>query len=157
MARYDKSHLFDVDVSDGVGAYRESDHICPGREPQVVDSPWGTLGLSVCYDLRFPEHYRELVDAGAEILMVPSAFTYATGRAHWEVLLRARAIETQCFVIAANQGGWHDEKRRTYGHSTIIHPWGQVLAQKDEGEGVVVADIDMAELRECRRRMRMRK
>jgi predicted amidohydrolase len=153
VGRYDKVHLFDVEVGDAVGAYRESDSLCPGDKPEIVDSPWGRLGLSVCYDLRFPEHYRYLIDAGAEIIIVPSAFTYTTGQAHWEILLRARAIETQCFVIAANQGGWHDEKRRSYGHSCIIHPWGQILAQKAEGEGVVVADLDLEELRQCRERM----
>lgn len=157
VARYDKVHLFDVDVADGVGSYRESDTICPGKQPQTADTPWGKLGLSVCYDLRFPEHYRSLLDAGAEILCVPSAFTYTTGQAHWEVLLRARAIETQCFVVAANQGGWHDTKRRSYGHSCIIHPWGQVLAQRSEGEGVVVADLNMEELRQCRARMPIQK
>lgn len=153
VARYDKVHLFDVDVADGVGAYRESDTICPGRRPVTADTPWGRLGLSVCYDLRFPEHYRSLLDAGAEILCVPSAFTYTTGEAHWEVLLRARAIETQCFLIAANQGGWHNAKRRSYGHSCIVHPWGQVLASQAEGEAVVLADLNMDELQQCRERM----
>jgi len=155
VGRYDKSHLFDAEVGDSVGTYQESTYLCPGSGPQVVESPWGRLGLSVCYDLRFPEHYRELRIAGADILMVPSAFTYATGKAHWDVLLRARAIENQCFVVAANQGGRHDERRHSYGGSAIIHPWGQILAQKGQGEALVMADLDMDELRECRRRMPM--
>ncbi len=156
VGRYDKSHLFDAHVQDGVGAYRESRWLCPGSGPEVVATPWGKLGLSVCYDLRFPEHYQQLREQGAQILCVPSAFTHTTGHAHWNVLLRARAIENQCFVVAANQGGWHDDKRRSYGHSTIIHPWGNQLAGMEEGEGVIVSDIDMDELKECRERMPMR-
>jgi predicted amidohydrolase len=155
VGRYDKSHLFDAEVSDGVGTYKESTYLCPGTGPQVVESPWGRLGLSVCYDLRFPEHYRELRAAGADILLVPSAFTYATGKAHWDILLRARAIENQCFVVAANQGGRHDDRRHSYGGSVIVHPWGQILAQKGQGEFLVVAELDMDEVRECRRRMPM--
>lgn len=151
--RYDKIHLFDAQVTDGVGRYQESSYICPGQHPQVVGTPFCKLGLSVCYDLRFPEYFRLLADAGADILIVPAAFTYTTGKAHWEILLRARAIETQCFVVAANQGGWHDSKRRTYGHSMIIDPWGQVLAQREEGEGVVLADLNLDELRDVRRQM----
>lgn len=153
VARYDKIHLFDVEVGDAVGAYRESAYICPGTQPRIVDTPWGKLGLSVCYDLRFPEHYRRLRDAGADILVVPSAFTYTTGSAHWDVLLRARAIETQCYLVAANQGGWHDSERRTYGGSAIIHPWGNIMAQQVEGEAVVLADINLADVQACRERM----
>jgi predicted amidohydrolase len=154
VTRYDKCHLFDVDVADGVGQYRESDHFAAGQKPVAAPTPWGPVGLSICYDLRFPEYYRELVQLGATLLTVPSAFTYRTGEAHWEVLLRARAIENQCFVLAANQGGQHDAKRRTWGHSCIIDPWGRVLAcRQEEGAGLAIADLDFAALRELRRQM----
>ena len=158
QARYDKIHLFDVDVADAHGAYRESETIEAGTEPVLLamDFPQGTsvkTGLSVCYDLRFPELYRRLSQQGVEILTVPAAFTWETGRAHWEPLLRARAIENQCFVIAANQGGQHSSTRRAWGHSMIIDPWGTVLASQDEGAGVVLATLDLAEQQHLRQRM----
>lgn len=154
VARYDKCHLFDVEVADGVGQYRESDTFEPGDRPVVVATPWCPVGLSICYDLRFPEYFRRLAQMGAGLLTVPSAFTYRTGEAHWEVLLRARAIENQCFVLAANQGGEHDAKRRTWGHSCLIDPWGKVLAcRAEDGPGLVVADLDFAAQRELRRQM----
>jgi nitrilase len=148
-------HLFDVYVSD-TEAYRESDAFEPGDSGTdnivCVDTPAGRIGLSVCYDLRFPELYRALVDKGAEILSVPSAFTATTGRAHWEFLLRARAVENQCYVAAPAQWGNHAGGRQTHGHSMIIDPWGRILASKDAGDGVVVADIDLELLADIRRR-----
>lgn len=153
-ARYDKLHLFDVAVEDAQGAYLESAEIEPGDQLVVIDTPVGRLGLSICYDLRFPLLYQSLRDQGAELISVPAAFTQVTGEAHWEVLLRARAIETQSFVLAANQGGQHTEKRTTYGHSMIVDPWGRMLAQRQAaGAGVVLADIDLEQLRQVRRRM----
>jgi len=141
VARYDKVHLFDVEVPGGE-RHRESGATAPGAAAVVVDTPCGCLGLSVCYDLRFPELYRALVDRGATLFAVPAAFTAITGAAHWEVLLRARAIEDQCFVLAAAQHGSHPGGRRTHGHSTIVDPWGEVLAQRPHGPGIAVADID---------------
>ncbi len=152
-ARYDKLHLFDVDVADNQAAYRESDQIEPGEEIVLVDTPVGRLGLTICYDLRFPLLYQELVDQGAELISVPAAFTRVTGEAHWELLLRARATETQCFVLAADQGGKHNERRETWGQSMIVDPWGQVLAQQASGSGVVMADIDRNQLQELRASM----
>ncbi len=150
-ARYDKIHLFDVDVPGG-GAYRESASIAPGpATTAVVDTPAGPLGLSVCYDLRFPELFRRLVAGGAEILAVPSAFTDRTGAAHWEPLLRARAIENQCYVVAPGQWGEHPGGRRTWGHSMILDPWGRVLAQHGDGAGVVLADAPREPLHALRR------
>ncbi|WP_237068031.1 carbon-nitrogen hydrolase family protein [Microbulbifer guangxiensis] len=151
--RYDKIHLFDVEVEDAAGSYRESASIEPGEEPLITTTPWGELGLSVCFDLRFPELYRQLAIAGAEMLVVPSAFTYTTGQAHWLTLLRARAIENGCFVIGANQGGQHSEKRRTWGHSVIIDPWGEVLAEAGEGEAVITANLQVEKLEKVRRQM----
>ncbi|PIE41964.1 MAG: carbon-nitrogen hydrolase [Gammaproteobacteria bacterium] len=147
-ARYDKIHLFDVDVDDAYGCYRESETIEPGTSPTLVTVHIDNdiclkIGLSICYDLRFPELYRELSRQGADILVVPAAFTWETGKAHWEPLLRARAIENQCFVVAANQGGQHSKTRQTWGHSMVIDPWGEVLAQQKAGEGVVMAVIDI--------------
>ncbi len=150
QARYDKIHLFDVDLADGE-SYRESASIAPGTKPVQVSSPWGEIGLSICYDLRFPELYRQY--AGAAILVVPSAFTVQTGRAHWETLLRARAIENQAFVLAADQGGRHVNGRETWGHSMIIDPWGQILAQQDEGAGVALAELDLAQMAQLRARL----
>ena len=147
QARYDKIHLFDVDLAGGE-SYRESRTIAPGSTPVAVTTPWGQLGLSVCYDLRFPELYR--CYAGAELLAVPSAFTQQTGAAHWECLLRARAIENQAYVLAADQGGLHQNGRQTFGGSMIIDPWGQVLARLDQGEGVALAQVDMEFLQRCR-------
>lgn len=142
IARYDKIHLFDVQIPGRDESYRESDNAMPGREPALVDTPAGRVGLSVCYDLRFPELYRRLVGAGAEILTVPAAFTAPTGRAHWEVLLRARAIENLCFVVAAAQSGMHPNGRETYGDSLIVDYWGRVLARRPRGTGLVTAQLD---------------
>ncbi len=142
-ARYDKIHLFDVDLPGGHEGYRESANAVPGAKPVLVETPAGRLGLTVCYDLRFPELFRQLVSEGAEIFSVPSAFTGPTGRAHWETLLRARAIENLCFVIAAAQSGVHDSNRETYGDSLIVDHWGRVLAREPRGSGVVVAALDL--------------
>ena len=142
-ARYDKIHLFDVDLPGGREGYRESANATPGAQAVVVDSPAGRLGLTVCYDLRFPELFRRLVSEGAEIFSVPSAFTSPTGRAHWETLLRARAIENLCFVVAAAQSGIHDSNRETYGDSLIADYWGRVLAREPRGSHVVTAALDL--------------
>lgn len=155
-ARYDKMHLFDVTVDDRQAEYSESRSYEAGSEVATVDTPAGRLGLSVCYDLRFPELYRELCRRGAQIVAVPSAFTRVTGEAHWESLLRARAIENQCYVIAAGQGGRHSDTRETWGHSMVIDPWGEVLAGLETGEGVAVAEADLAFLESVRRRMPVR-
>jgi predicted amidohydrolase len=156
IARYDKIHLFDVDVGDAHSRYRESERFAPGTDIVVVDTPFGNVGLSICFDVRFPEHYLALRNAGAEILLVPAAFTYTTGKAHWEVLLRARAIEQQCYVIAANQCGWHDDKRQTWGHSMVIDPWGDVMAQLNDTPGVVVVEIDLKGVAQRRAAMPLR-
>lgn len=153
VARYDKMHLFDVQVNDKQGRYCESETIAPGSQPVLARTPFGQMGLSVCYDLRFPELYRYLVGQGAEILCVPSAFTQVTGEAHWEILLRARAIENQCYVIGCNQGGLHPSGRETFGGSCIIDPWGKILAKMDKGIGWIMADIDLEKLREIRQAM----
>ncbi|WP_339528924.1 carbon-nitrogen hydrolase family protein [Pseudomonas mucidolens] len=153
VARYDKLHLFDVDVADARGRYRESDDYAYGARVVVADTPVGRLGLTVCYDLRFPELYGELRAAGAELISAPSAFTAVTGAAHWDVLIRARAIETQCYVLAAAQGGVHPGPRETYGHGAIIDPWGRVLAQQDQGEAVLLAERDSNEQASIRARM----
>lgn len=154
LTRYDKIHLFDVDIADAHSAYRESDQIEPGEEAKVIDTAVGRIGLSICYDLRFPLLYQNLVARGAELLTVPAAFTKVTGEAHWHILLRARAIESQCYVLAANQGGQHSKKRATYGHSMIIDPWGRILAEiTEDGPGVAVADIDLTILRDIRTKM----
>ncbi|WP_430461373.1 carbon-nitrogen hydrolase family protein [Thalassolituus sp. LLYu03] len=153
IARYDKIHLFDVDVGDAHGSYRESERFAPGDELVVVDTPAGKLGLAICYDLRFPELFHQLRARGADILSLPAAFTYTTGEAHWQVLLRARAIETQCYVLAANQCGWHDDKRQTWGHSQIIDPWGRVLTELGHEPGVALADTDAELLADIRRKM----
>jgi len=141
-ARYDKIHLFDVDLPGGREGYRESANAMPGKKVVIVDTPAGRLGLTVCYDLRFPELFRKLVSEGAEIFSVPSAFTGPTGRAHWETLLRARAIENLSFVIAAAQSGVHDSNRETYGDSLIVDHWGRVLAREPRGSRVVLASLD---------------
>lgn len=152
-ARYDKLHLFDVDVSDNRGRYRESDDFAHGQRIVVADTPVGRLGLTVCYDLRFPELYSALREAGAELISAPSAFTAVTGAAHWQVLIRARAIETQCYVLAAGQGGEHPGPRQTFGHSAIIDPWGVVLAEQEQGEAALLASRDAAEQAAMRQRM----
>jgi len=141
-ARYDKIHLFDVDLPGGREGYRESANAVPGAKPVTVDTPAGRVGLTVCYDLRFPELFRRLVSEGADIFTVPSAFTGPTGRAHWEILLRARAIENLSFVVAAAQSGLHDSDRETYGDSLIADYWGRVLARQPRGSGVVFAALD---------------
>jgi nitrilase len=151
VARYDKIHMFDVILSENQEVYTESDTIMPGREPVVVDTPFGKVGMSVCYDLRFPELYRRLSEKGAQILVIPSAFTELTGKAHWEVLLRARAIENLCYVVAPGQGGYHVNGRTTYGHSMIVDYWGRVRGMLDKGTGVVMADIDLAALEQTRK------
>ncbi|QFT20816.1 2-oxoglutaramate amidase [Pseudomonas sp. THAF187a] len=152
-ARYDKLHLFDVDVADNRGRYRESDDFAHGEQVVVVDTPVGRLGLTVCYDLRFPELYSALREAGAELISVPAAFTAVTGAAHWQVLTRARAIETQCYLLAAGQGGEHPGPRWTFGHSAIIDPWGGVLVEQDQGEAALLASRDGAEQAAIRQRM----
>src|SRR5471032_2598351 len=153
VARYDKLHLFDVDVADARGHYRESDDYAFGGNVVVADTPVGRLGLTVCYDLRFPELYSELRASGAELITAPSAFTAVTGAAHWDVLIRARAIETQCYILAAAQGGTHPGPRETYGHAAIVDPWGRVLAQQDQGEAVLLAERDSSEQASIRARM----
>ena len=139
--RYDKIHLFDVSLPDGE-SHLESAHFAPGNEVIVINSPLGRLGLAICYDLRFPELFRQMHSQGVEIIALPAAFTYATGKAHWDVLLRARAIENQCFVLAAAQSGEHFAGRTTFGHSQIIDPWGTPLAEHTHGWGLATAPID---------------
>ena len=149
-ARYDKIHLFDVDIPGRAERYRESAHVAPGSTPAVVDTPVGRVGLSVCYDVRFPELFRRLSAAGAQLLTVPSAFTGPTGRAHWETLLRARAVENLCYVIAPAQSGFHPSGRETYGDSMIVDYWGSVLQRLPRGRGCIVAEIDLARQAEVR-------
>jgi predicted amidohydrolase len=144
VARYDKIHLFDVDIPGRIESYRESRHIAPGAVAAVVDTPAGRLGLSVCYDVRFPELYRHLSAAGAQLLVVPAAFTAPTGRAHWETLLRARAIENLCYVLAPAQSGFHPGGRETYGDSMIVDYWGRILQRVPRGHGCAVADVDLS-------------
>jgi predicted amidohydrolase len=151
-ARYDKIHLFDVDLAGGE-SYRESRNYRPGEQAVLCDLPWGRLGLTVCYDLRFPALYRALAEAGAIMLAIPSAFTQQTGEAHWHVLNRARAIENGCFVFAAAQGGKHENGRETYGHSLIVDPWGRILAEGGAEPGVVIAEIDLADVAKARARI----
>jgi len=156
VARYDKIHMFDVDVS-AEETYRESDGYRPGERAVTVDTDLGCFGLSICYDLRFPHLYRSLAQAGAQILMVPAAFSHVTGAAHWHTLLRARAIETGCFVIAAAQTGIHPAtrgaQRKTYGHSLVVAPWGEVLADGGQEQGITFVDIDCREVESARRRV----
>jgi predicted amidohydrolase len=142
-ARYDKVHLFDVNV-DGSGkeSYIESNTISSGNSIVTTTTPFATIGMTVCYDLRFPELYREMVDKNVNLVTVPSAFTYTTGKHHWKTLLKARAVENLCFVMAADQGGQNTERRRTWGHSMIISPWGDILASIEEGAGIAIADLD---------------
>ncbi|WP_312244060.1 carbon-nitrogen hydrolase family protein [Stutzerimonas nitrititolerans] len=153
VARYDKLHLFDADVADSRGRYRESDHYAPGQRLVVADTPLGRLGMTVCYDLRFAELYLALRAAGAELISVPSAFTLTTGAAHWQSLIRARAIETQCYMLAAAQGGEHPEGRITYGHSSIVDCWGRMLCEQPTGDAVLSASRDAAEQAAIRQRM----
>lgn len=151
-ARYDKIHLFDVDLATGE-SWRESSVYGPGEQVVAVDTPWARMGLSVCYDMRFPDLYRALTNAGATVLLVPAAFTVPTGRAHWHILLRARAIEAGCFVIAAAQAGRHADGRETYGHSLIVDPWGEIVLDMEEEAGLALADIDMSRIEEVRKRV----
>ena len=156
VSRYDKIHLFQFD--DGAQSYDEARVLLPGRQPVTfdllsLDGHRYRVGLSICYDLRFPELYRKLAANGADLLLVPSAFTHTTGQAHWEVLLRARAIENLAYVLAAAQGGTHENQRRTWGHSMVVDSWGQILAGQDQGPGVVSAEIDRATLLAHRRRL----
>lgn len=153
VARYDKIHMFDVDVADNQRHYMESQTFEPGDSLTCVETAVGRVGLSVCYDIRFPELYRRLARDGAESFTIPSAFTRVTGAAHFEVLMRARAIENFAFTIAACQGGVHDSGRETWGNSMVVGPWGDVLCRAGEGEGVVFADLDMDRLAEIRRDM----
>jgi predicted amidohydrolase len=142
-ARYDKIHMFDVDLAGGE-SYRESANYRPGDLAVIADLPWGRLGVTICYDLRFPALYRALAEAGASFLAIPAAFTKQTGEAHWQVLMRARAIENGCYVIAAAQGGLHENGRSTFGHSIVVDPWGKVVAEGGTEPGVIMAEIDPA-------------
>jgi predicted amidohydrolase len=151
-ARYDKIHMFDVDLPSGE-TYRESNTVAGGSRAVIADLPWGKVGLTICYDLRFPQLYRALSQDGAFMLAVPSAFTETTGKAHWHVLLRARAIENGAFVIAPAQGGTHANGRQTYGHSLIVAPWGEIIAEAGVEPGVIVADIDPALVEAARGRV----
>ena len=152
IARYDKIHMFDVDL-DGGESYRESRNYRPGEIGVAADLPWGRLGLTVCYDLRFPALYRALAEAGSSFLAIPSAFTRQTGEAHWHVLSRARAIENGAFVLAAAQGGKHENGRETFGHSLVVDPWGRILAEGGTEQGVILAVIDPAEVTTARARI----
>ena len=152
LARYDKIHMFDVDLAGGE-SYRESRNYRPGELAVLADLPWGRLGLTVCYDLRFPALYRALAEAGATMLAIPSAFTKQTGEAHWHVLIRSRAIENGCFVFAAAQGGRHENGRDTFGHSLIVDPWGRIIAEGGTEPGVIVAEINPAEVASARARI----
>jgi len=155
-ARYDKIHMFDVEVSPEE-TYRESEGFRPGTTAVLADMPWGRLGMTVCYDVRFPCLYRRLAQAGAEILTVPAAFSHVTGAAHWESLLRARAIETGCFVLAPAQTGTHSasrgQARRTHGHSLVVGPWGEVIADGGTDAGIITVDLDLSEVAQARRRV----
>ena len=146
VARYDKIHLFGFQK--GEERYNESATIEPGRQPVTFETPFGRVGLSICYDLRFPELFRALGEI--DLLVLPAAFTEVTGRAHWEILLRARAIENQCYVLAIGQGGVHENRRETHGNSMLIDPWGEVVARRDKGEGVVIGELDHARIAEVR-------
>ena len=152
IARYDKIHMFDVDLANGE-SYRESRNYRPGDLAVVTDLPWGRLGVTICYDLRFPALYRALAEAGASFFSIPSAFTRQTGAAHWHVLIRARAIENGSFVFAAAQGGKHESGRETFGHSLVVDPWGQILAEGGSEPGVILADIDPAQISAARSRI----
>jgi deaminated glutathione amidase len=152
VARYDKIHMFDVDLANGE-SFRESRSYRAGELAVVTDLPWGRLGVTVCYDLRFPALYRALAEAGASFFSIPSAFTRQTGEAHWHVLMRARAIENGCFVFAAAQGGKHESGRETFGHSLVVDPWGQILVEGGAEPGVILADIDPAQVAAARSRI----
>lgn len=151
VSRYDKVHLFNVYIAASNETYNESATIVAGNKAIVVDTPFGKIGLAICFDLRFPELFRQLVLLGAEIIVVPAAFTASTGKAHWDVLLRARAIENLCYVVASAQGGYHVNGRETYGHSMIIDPWGTILDRLPQGSGYVIAEIDIKKVNEIRK------
>lgn len=153
VARYDKIHLFDAMVEDAHGQYRESDTFEPGSAVVTVDTPVGVLGLAICYDLRFPELFRALRAKGAEWIALPSAFTYNTGEAHWQALMRARAIENQVWMVGPGQGGQNSPRRRTYGHTMICDPWGRIVTEMGEGPGLVTGELDQQRLSEIRDRM----
>ncbi|NOU53059.1 carbon-nitrogen hydrolase family protein [Pseudoalteromonas sp. JBTF-M23] len=153
VARYNKIHLFDADVADGSGGYRESKSTIAGTDVVVVDSPFGKIGLSVCYDLRFAGLFQAMSELGAELFLVPSAFTTVTGQAHWAPLLQARAIENQCYIVAAAQCGEHENGRKTHGHSLILSPWGDVMADAQQTLGCISAQIDLAQLHQLRKDM----
>ncbi len=150
VARYDKIHMFDVDLGNGE-AYRESANYQPGEVAVIADLPWGRIGLTICYDLRFPALYRALAETGASFITIPSAFTQKTGEAHWHTLMRARAIETGCYIFAAAQGGTHESGRVTYGHSLIVDPWGEIIAEGGTEPGVFMARIDPAKIESVRK------
>ena len=153
ITRYDKIHLFDVDIADAQGRYRESDMFLSGDQIKVFPTPYGNVGLTICYDLRFPYLFDRLRKAGADIISVVAAFTEATGRAHWQPLLQARGIEQQCYILGSNQWGQHDSKRRTFGHSMVVSPWGEILDEQPEGSGIACAEIDLEEVKRIRREM----
>lgn len=153
VARYDKIHLFDVYVSDSKESFQESKRIEPGDNVVVIETPVGKLGLAVCYDLRFPELFRNMFNEGAEIFALPAAFTVPTGTAHWEILMRSRAIENTCYMIGAAQWGTHPQGRKTFGDSIIIDPWGRILAQLPDGIGFIIIDIDLDALKEIRKNL----
>jgi len=155
VARYDKIHMFDVFIEENNESYNESATTVAGAEVVVVDTPMGKLGLSVCYDLRFPELYRIMVDKGMEICAIPAAFTAFTGQSHWESLIRARAIENQCYVIASAQGGYHVNNRQTYGHSMVVNPWGNILGSVGTGPGVVITEFDRGILETTRNKFQV--
>jgi nitrilase len=150
VGRYDKRYLFDVEIPGASESYAESAYTTSGSRSLVLDTPWGRLGVAVCYDLRFPEHFREMAAAGLDVVAVPAAFTFTTGKAHWDILLRARAIENQCYVVAAAQVGLHPGGRKTWGHSMIVGPWGDVLADVGDAAGAVTADYDQSSLMKLR-------
>ncbi len=151
VCRYDKIHLFDVDLSEKRGAYNESAFTLAGDKLVVVDSPFGKIGIAVCYDVRFPEMFRRMEKEGMQILLLPSSFTEITGKAHWEVLNRSRAIENLCFVVSSAQGGYHVNGRETHGNSMIVNPWGKIMDRLPNGSGYVIADIDLNELNKTRK------
>lgn len=157
VARYNKMHLFDVDVEDKQGSYRESKHFYPGDGPVVIDIDGIRVGLAICYDLRFPELFRAMWRDGAQMFVLPSAFTFVTGAAHWESLIRARAIENLCYVVAPDQGGQHNPQRYTWGHSMIVSPWGEILATAEQGEAVVIAEMDFERQKQQREQLPVHK
>ncbi len=154
LGSYDKLHLFDVEVADNTKSYRESDTFCPGERITVVNTPFGNIGLAICYDIRFPELFRALRLAGADFIALPSAFTKVTGEAHWQTLIQARAIETQCYFLAADQWGQHNQgSRETWGQSMIVDPWGRVVAERKTGLGWVQSTIELTELKKIRQQI----